>query len=1569
MILGGRCGGVSMILAWVFSINMVFAPPVHLGFFACPGHCGHIELAQPVVNPLLFSVLVRVLRGICFGCANFRLPIAREKLWIKYIKRIEAGLWQDAEAVADLLLLGRQNSSADRSCPACQTSDISSEDSEASIQNQKQKVSQNDYGKPRNVGSSRWQTITTSQRSSRRFQFVQRFIGECASSSSACTRCGTRAVRIRNDGFRIFARLPPSKKRSRTRGFSSSVDPTELDGESNLGSSVLDSLKLAPGREQLLLPSMVEYVLCELQRNSSQLCAFLFGHHIVEPFLLHVLLVPPSRFRLPSTTDDSDGGVPREHAQNFHYTCLLKANERVTQAVRAQDPLALGRAVIELQQSVQSLMDSQPDASMRRAPGIRQQLEHKEGIFRMHLMGKRVNYSARSVISPDPFLDVNEVGVPLHFAMKLSFPELVTDWNLVQLQGLVRNGPHRHPGANMLEKGKGLRIQIQARNAKQAQVLAETLFEQEETPDGSLLPARVFRHLRNGDRILFNRQPTLHRVGLLAHRVRVLGPTENTLRLHYANCGAYNADFDGDEMNLHVPQDWIAAAEAEYLLRTDHHYVSPTSGAPIRGLIQDHVLGAVLITQRDRFFSWHDFSNIIYAATVRLWESPRVGQLAQNERRFGPYATCAQVIPAILHPQCLWTGKQVITTVLRIIQYVADPERSCKSLSMASRAKVGSAYWGQNAAEEGTVIFRDGELLQGVLDKAQIGASPFGLVHYVHELLGPEASGNLLSCFSRLFTLFLRQHGHTTGIEDLLLQPTAEELRSKVVEQARSLVGPQVVTRVLQLPASTATELETALAEMLCSERGREVEARLDMETKKELAALGSRILESCIPHGLYKPFPRNGFALMTASGAKGSQVNAAQISCLLGSTILDGRRVPRTVVGWTLPSFRPYEAGTVPGGFISSRFLTGLSPQEYFFHCMAGREGLTDTAVKTARSGYLQRCLVKALENVAVTYDGTVRDSDGSIIQFLYGEDGLDPCHAPWLQKQLEWIRALCSKGPTDCSLDLDTIEAHRGTLDGGRITSFGTVRTKRSGRVATDDSVSASFRDSIQSFEAYERRALIDYYHRAAATPGDAVGVIAAQSIGEPSTQMTLNTFHFAGIGVEHVTVGVPRLRELLMFPGSAPATPFMQIPFRSNISKESAAQTCNSLRAIRLRDLVLKLYVCFDVEKGGAIARLTLRMNLAEPELYEKTLGVASISTQDGIAKTFGQTLKALISRRLRELENQQLPPMTSKLESAVSAIANVENEESAVPSTFCPEKLDTGFSDTSSESSLESDDVEALDLIPDSDPQADTFNVSDLDSTRETENEANRNMTELNVGSVDAAEHGSVAPGDVAADENSVDVGFLSESVMQTCLWIRSPLWYAIFIDELVLAAAERVFIRSVEGVRHSALVIGEDDELFLRTDGSNISLAWTLSSDKLDHERLHSNDISEVLAVYGVEAAQGLLVRELQTVFAAYGIPVDYRHLSLIADYQTALGGCRPFSRTGMRILDSVPSPLQRMSFESATQFLRDAALAREEDLLQSATARLCLGRVVSLGTGSFSLRVANTNNSNSAKST
>lgn len=254
---------------------------------------------------------------------------------------------------------------------------------------------------------------------------------------------------------------------------------------------------------------------------------------------------------------------------------------------------------LELQDAINCFMDSTKSSKIsdRDFKGVRQVLEKKEGLFRMKMMGKRVNYAARSVISPDPSLNTDEVGLPVFMAKKLTFAEPVNEYNLEKLQQYVINGS-TYPGANFLEEN-GKLSQLEFLSDQQRLSLARNLMINHENKV-------VYRHLMDGDNVLFNRQPTLHKAGLMAHRIKVL-PKESTLRMNYANCKSYNADFDGDEMNLHALQNYMAKAEAELCI-SDKMYNNPTNAKPLREIIQDAIISAVYMTMKDTFFTKENFS-------------------------------------------------------------------------------------------------------------------------------------------------------------------------------------------------------------------------------------------------------------------------------------------------------------------------------------------------------------------------------------------------------------------------------------------------------------------------------------------------------------------------------------------------------------------------------------------------------------------------------------------------------------------------------------------------------------------------------------------------------------------------------------------------------------------------------------------------------------------------------------------------------------------------------------------------------------------------------------------------
>jgi DNA-directed RNA polymerase I subunit RPA1 len=450
-------------------------------------------------------------------------------------------------------------------------------------------------------------------------------------------------------------------------------------------------------------------------------------------------------------------------------------------------------------------------------------------------------------------------------------------------------------------------------------------------------------------------------------------------------------------------QNPLAMAEAATIANTDNQYIVPTSGAPLRGLIQDHVVSGVKLTCRDTFLSRQDFQQLVYIAVTGLAGTEVI---TSHEQIIMP-------TPAVLKPRPLWTGKQVISS---LIKHLCRPP--LPPLHLDGKTRTPATAFGEEQQEH-IVIFRYGELLCGVMDKAAVGNSSLGIVHAVYELYGAELAGRLLNAFGRLFTFYLQDAGQSCGIEDLTLTNAAVVERRRLLVNVASDAEVGLKQFLTEKDSNSAKKKNTTFTEedraacqgmiesMLVGDR-KDAKAKLDSAMQNVINKSASAVIKVCIPNGLELPFQQNDFAMMVLTGAKGSAVNLSQICCFLGQQALEGMRVPIMVSGKSLPSFRPYDPSARAGGFVQDRFLTGVKPQEYYFHCMAGREGLVDTAVKTSRSGYLQRCLVKHLEELKINYDMTVRDSGGNVIQFLYGEDGLDPVSTALLGGSTEQMQFL---------------------------------------------------------------------------------------------------------------------------------------------------------------------------------------------------------------------------------------------------------------------------------------------------------------------------------------------------------------------------------------------------------------------------------------------------------------------------------------------------------------------------------------------------------------------------------
>lgn len=1146
--------------------------------------------------------------------------------------------------------------------------------------------------------------------------------------------------------------------------------------------------------------------------------------------------------------------------------------------------------------------------------GLRQLIEKKEGLFRMKMMGKRVNYAARSVISPDPYIDTNEIGIPIVFAKKLTFPEYVREENVEYLRMLVENGPHVHPGANIIEDKEGKRIVLDKFDARQLKAIARTLLT---GGPGKI----VYRHLHNGDMLIVNRQPTLHKASMMAHRARVL-PQQNTIRMHYSNCNTYNADFDGDEINLHFPQSQIARSEAKNIASTDYQYTASTSGKPLRGLIQDHVVSGVLLTSKDTLLERDEYLQLVYCATSALNIS-------------------FQILPCVIKPRPMWSGKQVISTIIQILS------RGKTQLNMDEKCKVSGSFWGPDGLDEERLIIREGYICTGILDKNHIGNVEFGMVHAFHELYGEAMASQLLTSLGKVLTQYFQMRGFTCNMDDLLLTPTANEYRDNWIKQVeKDVINYAYTLRGLDPPPEdhkenhSHTELLKEVENYMLASPDNPKE--LDAKMISMLNRSASRLQGKCIPAGLVKRFPANCFSSMVTTGAKGSMVNHNQISLMLGQQELEGRRVPITIMGRSLPSFQPYDPTPRAGGFVVDRFLTGIKPQEYYFHCMAGREGLVDTAVKTSRSGYLQRCLIKGLEGLMVGYDYSVRDTDGSIVQFLYGEDCIDPSKNKYVTA-FEFLNQ-----NSDAILHKFKYDEAKEKLDLGRFKEFKKFDDKSKydtalhcyspvtpGALPTnlfnlynkfieEKKVLRKQNPSIQRISRNKFSNLLSLkYMRSIIEPGESVGIIASQSIGEPSTQLTLNTFHLAGHGSVNVTLGIPRLREILMTASATMKTPTMSLPFLESF--QSANEFKNKLQRINFKDIVKQIKIEEHISPHLNKRAYTVKIVFEDKDIIQKQLGISWKSVSKKVMDLLTWNIDAAIASKIKKADAKTDVMFKEKEQ------ANKQEEEETTEVIKSKKRKSSaeelGEEEGQMGTKLKLKKQEFKTYEGDSEEEK-----MDIDEKSEEEEEKKPEVEKQ-------------VKQDGGKNWKWLRKCTKSDKKSYFKLIFEVPLRCNLLILSEIEKQIEVTYVREVEGI--GKCHVNEDKgNVNVMTEGINFMEIWNYDQE-IDLNKIKTNDIFAMLKTYGVEAAAKTIINETNSIFSHYGISVDKRHLNLIADYMTYNGGYRPFNRLGMA---ENPSPLLRMSFETTMSFLTDSAMTREIDTGKSASAAIVLGKPSRVGT-------------------
>ncbi len=723
--------------------------------------------------------------------------------------------------------------------------------------------------------------------------------------------------------------------------------------------------------------------------------------------VLTMLLVPPVTVR-PSIILES--GERSEDDLTHKLSDIIRANQRLWENLNAGAPEVIIEDLWDLLQfHVTTFFDNSvakiPPARHRSGQPLKtimERIKGKEGRIRKNLAGKRVNYSGRTVISPDPYISINEVGIPYEIAKVVTVAESVTDLNIEKLKELIERG-EEYPGANYIIRPDGKRKKI-------TPDLKEEIIN--ELDSGY----KVERHLQDGDVVLFNRHPSLHRGSLMAHFVKVL--PGRTFRLHPSVVTPYNADFDGDEMNIHSPQTEEARAEAKILLDVKKNLISPKNNTNLIGCIGDAITGNYLLGEEE--FS-NDYANQI------LFKSGINQEISKKNI----------------------TGKEMFSLILPKINFSND-----------------------------SVSIRNGEVTKGEIDKTLFGSEDGGFIKVLDEKVGTNETFETIRKVFNLGVKYLSDRGITISVEDLDLNQSVidagEEIIKKAEKKTEEIIESYNKGELERIPGKT-------------EEESREI---------KILQALNE--VRTKIGEIVKREFPKeNPVNHMIKSGGGGNILNITQMASCVGQQALWGKRIDIGYNGRTLSFFRQGDLTPAARGFIKSSFIKGLRPDEFFFGAITGRDSLMDTALRTPKSGYLYRRLANALQDLRIEYDGTVRDSNNNLIQFKYGDDGMDVSKLH-LKKQIN---------------------------------------------------------------------------------PGEAIGIVTAQSFGEPSTQMALNVFHFAGVQEMQITMGLPRLIEIFDA-RKKPSSPKMEIFLKKEYNNEKNAKVfAEKIKEVTLREIASEINLNFS------------------------------------------------------------------------------------------------------------------------------------------------------------------------------------------------------------------------------------------------------------------------------------------------------------------------------------------------------------------------------------------------------
>ncbi|MEM3062489.1 MAG: hypothetical protein QW303_02940 [Nitrososphaerota archaeon] len=1124
---------------------------------------------------------------------------------------------------------------------------------------------------------------------------------------------------------------------------------------------------------------------------------------------------------------------------------------------------------------------------------LSERLKGKDGRIRGNLMGKRVDMSGRTVITSDPNIALNEVGIPLIIAKNLTYTEIVTRDNINYLQQLVKNGRRIYPGANYVIKNVIDREGNEVRHMYHLRYVEKPI----QLEYGDI----VERHLVNGDIVLFNRQPSLHKLSMMGHICHIIeDPSLLTFRVNVNVTEPYNADFDGDEMNIHVPQSIQTVTELRLIANAAKRFVSPTTSKIVINVKQDTVMGSYHQSYDTSQIDWKDCMNILMSTSVGIRNN-----IPKNK---------------------ILLGKMLYSEIVP------------KNINIIRKNDKGGY---------GIRIF-NGMLTHGVLGKQDVA----NIIHKTWFQNGSRETLNFIDNLQRMTLQWLIRHGYTVGIQDMIVPESVHKSIRTIIETKRKEI------------MNAITEYENDPYIMTAE--------AFEVSSRETLRAIQSDI-QKVIMNNIRTD---SGMYICIASGSSGTEMNAGQIVGSIGQVIVEGKRISKKFNNRTLPTFAQHDDSPFARGFCYNSFLSGLNPTEFFFQVMAGREGIINTAIKTADTGYVQRKLIKFLEDIKVEYDGTVRNANNKIIQYVYGDNGINTENQidqkiglisannkiireeyVYSEGEMEDLRKKSIMGekytrelneklyrklvsmrdkmrriqrkinispvsfkesyfmPVDIQQYVTNIMAREKRNNDKLVDPYyvlSMIREMYSGPhskimkyndrlsvVKKKDEARIKFLLKFYLYDSLVPRKcthvyklgrkefdeVVEYFRKtitiAKVEGGEMVGFVGAQSIGEPVTQTNLRSFQKSGTG-KTVTGGLVRVKELLSISRNI-KTPISKIIMENQYKNDKmvVSKIASYLKYTTLQDVVDVVDVVYD------------------PDPHSKT----SLMTRDGVTNIF----EGNYGKTSCQTEIQGLPWVLRIILSKEKMIRrNVTMLD--IKTSFC------------SNWSMRYEDVKG--------PRKEYKKI--IEKITQTAIVSNFDNSPIPI---------------IHIRFNANNYNFNTFVQFQDLVINKYRIKGISNITESDDIVEESYIDFDNEGTRV------DKKQFVILAEGINIQEMAQING--IDLSETMYNDIVTIYETYGVEAARTAFIREFILAIESSGGQSNYQHVELLADAITHMGGLIPVNRHGANKLDT--DPFSRASFEKTVEQLLAAAAFGESDHIRSVSARIMVGSLINGGTGCFDL--------------